>query len=223
MMVLAAAGMLIAAAPAMATHGVHGYCDADGQPVITYWPPGWEEEMRAYCNSGKVILQAKKLFAEPKENVVIVPPDDFAGWVHISLNRKNVRNPYGDVRPYIAKDSSRTLVPLRYLSEAFGAMVAWNADKREAVVEWRGRTIIVPIGHEIAVVNGKEVLVDQPAVLWNNRTMVPLRFLLEAVGATVQWDDMNSFVHITLEGAQCPPTIACSKGGGRRCQLAIRP
>jgi hypothetical protein len=27
---------------------------------------------------------------------------------------------------------------------------------------------------------------------------------MEAVGATVQWDDVNSFVYITLEGAQCP-------------------
>jgi hypothetical protein len=200
------AGILLAGVPAQATHGgVHGYCDANGSPVITYGPPGWEEEVRAYCEDGQFTLEAKKVFAEPKENVVIVPPADFARWVHISLNRKTVHNPYNDVFPYIVKSSSRTLVPLRYLSEAFGAKVDWNNDKQEAVVNWRGRTITVPIGKDIALVDGREVRLDQPGLLWKDRTMVPLRFLMEAVGATVQWDDVNEFVHMTLDGAQCAP------------------
>jgi hypothetical protein len=204
---LVAVGILLAAVPAFATHGgLHGYCDADGKPVITYGPPGWEEEIRVYCDGGQLMSQAKKLFEEPTQNIVIVPPSDFARFVNISLNRMDVRNPYDDVFPYIAKSSGRTLVPLRYLSEAFGAKVDWNNDKQEAVVNWRGRTITVPIGKDTALVDGHQVRLDQPAVLWKDRTMVPLRFLMEAVGATVEWDDVNSFVHITLDGVQCPST-----------------
>jgi hypothetical protein len=203
---LVVAGILLASVPAMANHGgVHGHCDANGNPVIDYGPPGWEEEVRAYCDHGDFTLQAKKLFESPTENVVIKRPDDFARWVNITLNGKNVRNPYDDVVPYIAKSSGRTLVPLRYVSEAFGAKVDWVNDTREAVVNWRGQAIVVPIGKGTAVVNGREVHLDQPAVLWNSRTMVPLRFLLEAVGATVAWDGVHSFVDITLDGAQCPP------------------
>jgi hypothetical protein len=203
---MVAVGILLAAVPALAAQrSLEGYCNADGNPVITYAPPGWEEKERAYCDGGQLMREAKKLFDEPNENLVIVPPDDFARWVNISLNRKTVENPYDDVFPYIAKSSGRTLVPLRYLSEAFGAKIEWNGDKQEAVVNWRGRTITVPIGKDTALVDGHEVRLDQPAVLWKDRTMVPLRFLLEALGATVQWDDVNSFVHITLDGAQCAP------------------
>jgi hypothetical protein len=105
--------------------------------------------------------------------------------------------------PYIAKSSGRTVVPLRYLSEAFGAKVDWSGQKQEAGVAWRGHTIVVPVGKDTASVDGKQVHLDQPAILWNNRTMVPLRFLMEAVGATVEWDDVNDFVHINLAGAEC--------------------
>lgn len=202
-MVLVVVGILLPSVPALA---IKGYCDANGKPVITSAPPGWEEQVVAVCEGGQLILEAKQEFEKSNGNQGIIPPDDFGRWVNISLNSDTVTNPYGDVRPYIVKSSKRTLVPLRYVSEAFGAKVDWNAEKRQASVDWRGRTIVVPVGKDTAVVNGKEVLLDQPAVLWNSRTMVPLRFLLEAVGATVEWDDVNSFVHITLESAQCPPT-----------------
>jgi hypothetical protein len=200
---LVTAGTMLAGIPAQAT-GVQGHCDANGKPVIDYMPPELADKVVPVCEGGQFIVEAKQEFAEPKENVVIKRPDNFGGWVNISLNGKNVRNPYGDVRPYIAKSSNRTVVPLRYLSEAFGAKVDWNQEKSQASVEWRGRTIVVPIGKDTALVNGQELHLDQPALLWNDRTMVPLRFLLEAVGATVKWDAVNEFVHITLEGATCP-------------------
>jgi hypothetical protein len=206
LVVLVGAGMMLAGAPALAADGsVRGYCDADGNPKITEGYPGWEQDFEAYCNHGRLTLKAKHEFPVPTDNVVIKRPEDFARWVNIDINKKTVINPYGDVVPYIAKSSQRTLVPLRYLSEAFGAQVAWNQEKWEATVVWRGKTIVVPIGKDKATVNGQEVRLDQPALLWNSRTMVPLRFLLEAVGATVTFDDVNDFVHITLEGVECPP------------------
>jgi hypothetical protein len=208
---LVMAGILLAGVPAQAEpKSVQGYCDANGKPVVTYGPPGWEERETVYCDHGVFTRAAKDLFPEPKENFVMIPPDDFAAWIHISLNRKTVRNPYNDVFPYVTKSSSRTLVPLRYLSEAFGANVDWNNDKHEAAVNWRGRTITVPIRKDTALVDGREVRLDQPALLWKDRTMVPLRFLMEAVGATVEWDAVNEFVHITLDGAQCAPNY-CSQ------------
>jgi hypothetical protein len=197
---------LVFAQPTVQATGVKGHCDANGKPVIDYMPPGLENEVVPVCEGGLFIVESKQDFEKNKGNDGIVPPDDFGQWVKISLNRETVTNPYGDVRPYVVKTTNRTLVPLRYLSEAFGATVTWNQDQWQASVEWRGRTIVVPVGKNVAVVNGKEVRLDQPAVLWNSRTMVPLRFLMEAVGATVEWDDVNSFVHITLEGAQCPAT-----------------
>lgn len=45
------------------------------------------------------------------------------------------------------------------------------------------------------IVNGKEVEFDQPPIIENNRTLVPLRAIFEALGASVGWDnDTNSII-----------------------------
>ncbi|WP_276913279.1 copper amine oxidase N-terminal domain-containing protein [Aneurinibacillus aneurinilyticus] len=57
----------------------------------------------------------------------------------------------------------------------------------------------IKIGDLIAVVNDKKVKLDQEAFMVNNRTMVPVRFGSEALGADVQWDAKNLTIHITTK------------------------
>ncbi len=54
------------------------------------------------------------------------------------------------------------------------------------------------IGKPVAYVNGTEKPLDQPPVIMNNRTMVPIRFVSEAMGANVQWNGKERTVTITL-------------------------
>ncbi len=59
-------------------------------------------------------------------------------------------------------------------------------------------TVKIYIGKPVAYVNGAEKPLDQPPVIMNNRTMVPIRFVSEAMGANVQWNGKERTVTITL-------------------------
>lgn len=108
-----------------------------------------------------------------------------------------------DVAPYIK--NSRTLVPIRFISESFGADVSWDSSKREVKIVYANKTIILTIGKPTATVNGVSVPIDKdnPKVvpeITNNRTFVPLRFISETFGANVEWDNATRKITITLGG-----------------------
>lgn len=87
------------------------------------------------------------------------------------------------------------LVPLRDVSEAAGALVQWNEAERSAVV-LRGTTkIVAEIGQSFLTVNEKQIALDTPVQLVNEKTVVPLDALNTALGIKAGWDaDANKIV-----------------------------
>lgn len=81
----------------------------------------------------------------------------------------------------------RTLVPVRAIFEAIGASVEWDAATRTATGVKGGTTVSIQIDNKTAYVNGEARTLDVPAQLINNRTMVPARFISEAMGCDVTW------------------------------------
>ena len=68
--------------------------------------------------------------------------------------------------------NSRTVVPLRAIFEVLGAKVAWD-DATRTVTANRGIVDVkLTIESDTAYVNGKEVKLDQSAVIIDGRTMV---------------------------------------------------
>lgn len=102
-----------------------------------------------------------------------------------------------DVPPTI--ESGRTLVPLRTIFEAMGATVNWNAASSTVTATKGSSTIILPVGSRAATVNGKNVSLDVPAKIVNSRTLVPLRFVSESLGAQVDWNNTERLVTITAQ------------------------
>jgi len=92
----------------------------------------------------------------------------------------------------------RTLVPLRFISEAFGCEVQWNANLRTATVILVDQTIEVPIDQNYAIINGDKTAVEVPAQLINGSTMVPLRFISENLGAKVDYDQATQSIAISM-------------------------
>ena len=91
----------------------------------------------------------------------------------------------------------RVVVPMRGIFEKLGASVEWNQEEN-MVVATRGETRIeMPIGKKTVNVGGKMVELDQPAVVVNGRAMVPLRFISEALGARVEWNEAQVLVSIS--------------------------
>ena len=85
-------------------------------------------------------------------------------------------------------EDGRTLIPVRKVSEILGAKVEWNGDTREARISMNGTTITVPLDSDEAFIDGQAYPLDVPAKLVNDRTVVPLRFIAESLGVTVDWN-----------------------------------
>ena len=91
-----------------------------------------------------------------------------------------------DQNPVIIND--RTMVPMRAIFEKLGASVSWDGETKTVTAEGSGRKIVLPVGSTVAAVNGEAVFLDSPAVIIEGRTLVPVRFVSEAMGAEVTWD-----------------------------------
>lgn len=101
-----------------------------------------------------------------------------------------------DAATYI--ENGRTMAPLRFTAESFGAQVEWTADHPLDVVITDGTTRIqLTRGDSTAYVNGKSVTLDAPPELVDNRTFVPVRFVSEALSAQVLYDAATQTVVIS--------------------------
>ena len=103
--------------------------------------------------------------------------------------------------PYITEE--RTMVPFRAIFEAVGASVMWDGDTRTVIaVKTEGdaiTTIALQIDSNLAFVNDKSVTLDVPAQIKDDFTFVPLRFVMESLGADVAWDGDAYKVTITTK------------------------
>lgn len=150
------------------------------------------------------MLKKLALFAALAAMFCVFAIPALAGWsynVDVLVNGKAVNFP--DQKPFIDDNVGRTYVPLRFVSEALGAAVTWDTATQEAVVSRNGTWVYMPVNSSEARVDTvnpqfkqkldeppnivKTVSLDAPALLVNDRTMVPLRFISEALGAKVEW------------------------------------
>lgn len=98
--------------------------------------------------------------------------------------------------PYVVGEGT-TLVPVRVISEAFGAKVDWDDDTETVSISYEDKNISLQIGNKTAVVNGKsEELLAAPELTENFHTMVPLRFISETLGAEVGYDDATEAITV---------------------------
>jgi hypothetical protein len=99
-----------------------------------------------------------------------------------------------DQPPVIIHD--RTLVPLRGIFESLGAKVIWDGNTRRVTATKGNTTIVLQIGSKTAYKNGVAINLDPEPQIVNGRTMVPVRFVSEALGADVKWDGSTRTVII---------------------------
>jgi hypothetical protein len=110
--------------------------------------------------------------------------------IRVSVDGRPVQ--FQDTGPRMV--SQRVLVPLRGVFEEMGATVNWFPLTRTVTARDNATMVELKIGEQFATVNGKQVPLDVPALILDNRTMVPMRFLSEALGAQVTWDQAQRMV-----------------------------
>jgi len=113
-----------------------------------------------------------------------------------------------DQPPIIVND--RTMVPFRAIFEAFGAEVEWNQEYRRVMAHHEQvGSVALFIGQETGFVNWVPFELDAAPFVTHDteRTLVPIRFVSESLGAAVEWDDYNRNVIITTNEMPYVPEI----------------
>ncbi|MFZ5688606.1 MAG: stalk domain-containing protein [Bacillota bacterium] len=122
-----------------------------------------------------------------------------------------------DVKPVV--EGNRVLVPLRAIFEALGAEVKWDEKTRTVTAVKGSARIQLAIGSNTALKDGARVTLDVPARIIDGRTLVPLRFVTEALGAEVEWRASTATVAITRK----TQLITITDSMGRRVQVPSPP
>ncbi|MGI6751157.1 MAG: copper amine oxidase N-terminal domain-containing protein [Anaerovoracaceae bacterium] len=103
-----------------------------------------------------------------------------------------------DVAPFI-DENSRTMIPVRFIAESLGASVNWDPKERTVTINLSDRRVVMKIGERNYTINGVGSIMDTAPIIvsgWQ-RTVVPARFVAEALGRAVEWDEVNKLILIT--------------------------
>lgn len=102
-----------------------------------------------------------------------------------------------DQAPITDNKRFRTLVPLRSVLEEMGAKIRWYDDMNYAGLTIGDYRILIKPEEEFMRVNNNTVFLSSPAIEYNNRILLPIRDVVEAVGGKVVWKENSTSVFIT--------------------------
>ncbi|MBQ3022939.1 MAG: hypothetical protein IJD91_06460 [Clostridia bacterium] len=136
----------------------------------------------------KELLEFNRTFYDYSDNLLLLKVD--------SQKAYNVTEELEipDVAPYIEND--RTMIPLRFVSEAFGAQVEWDEETYTATITSGDKVVSFKIGEKNYTANGEVKESEAEIKLVNNRTMIPLRATAEALGKKVMWYEDGRLIFI---------------------------
>lgn len=108
-----------------------------------------------------------------------------------------------DFNPSAQVVNGRTMVPIRFIveDEALQGQVNWDNKLQKITISCRGQAIELKVGSKKALADGVVKYLDVAPYVHNQRTFVPLRFISETLGATVNWDGEKQEVNIAFNQA----------------------
>lgn len=124
-------------------------------------------------------LKAECVLGNAKYNLIDLYINESSYWFN--------GNEYTLDQPPIIKNS-RTMVPLRLITEALGGEVEWYKDNTNTItIDYKNRHLELKIGSKTAKVDGKTVTTDTAPQISKSRTLVPIRFISEQMGMDVEY------------------------------------
>jgi lysophospholipase L1-like esterase len=120
----------------------------------------------------------------------------------IILDGENLDFP---IEPFITEGT--TFVPMRSIFEALGASVEWNGDTSTVTSRKNDTEVNITIGSTSVYKNGEEEILKAAPMIIEDHTMVPLRFISESFGCTVDWDGDTQTITIVSENPLINSTV----------------
>jgi|GEM_PF-7131624 len=106
-----------------------------------------------------------------------------------------------DADPVIV--NNRVLIPIRVVTESLGGTVNWNAKTKNVTIQLKSRDqskqvkkFDFTIGSKLSKINGIEKSMDVAPIIINNRTYIPIRFLVENANYNIRWDAERKTVEL---------------------------
>ena len=112
--------------------------------------------------------------------------------VHINVDGKELLPK--DMPAVIVEE--RTLLPMRLIAQELGCQVTWNEETQQIFLVTDKDALVFSIGEKTGYRNGQEFTMDVPPMIINDRTMMPVRALADALELSVTWDEPTRTVHI---------------------------
>jgi len=109
---------------------------------------------------------------------------------------------FADQGPVII--DGRTLVPAGSVFVVLGFTPTWDSETRTATLTRSDYVVVITIDSATFTTNGIEFELDVPAQIINDRTMLPIRAVLQTVGYELDWDSTNRTVVITSAQEEAP-------------------
>lgn len=116
-------------------------------------------------------------------------PNAYVGNTITKMDKEN-----DNVVPLIIND--RTLVPVRFIAESLGMEVSYDSNERRVGLTGNGYKVNMTLDSNEYTVNDVKFEMDVPAQSIQDRTMVPLRAMAEAIGMNVEWNKENGLIYI---------------------------
>lgn len=129
---------------------------------------------------------------------IIPPMNAYASEININIDNQPVRFAQNTGKPFVDQ-ANRTQVPFRLTMESFGCLVSWDSANQTAIAEKDGTVVKVSIGESYIVKNGQQIASDTEALIKDNLTYLPIRAVLEAFGASVDWDPNTQSVIVSTD------------------------
>lgn len=123
--------------------------------------------------------------------------------IRTTVNGELVNFP--DVQPMMV--NNHVMVPVRGVFEHMNATLDWVESTRTITAMHKGDTIKLQLNYKDALINGKPIPIDTPAIMVGGRVLVPLRFLGEAMNSSVEWLGDTRTVEIKTAPNYIPPAV----------------
>ncbi|PYG88847.1 N-acetylmuramoyl-L-alanine amidase [Ruminiclostridium sufflavum DSM 19573] len=116
--------------------------------------------------------------------------------INVIVNEKKINFP--DAQPFI-DSNNRTQTPVKFIAEELGADVSWNGEEKKATFVMGDITLVLYIGDINYTINGQVRQMDTSALLKDDRTYVPAKYVAEAFGAEVRWESSSKTVYVNMD------------------------
>lgn len=142
----------------------------------------------SFDKNNNTYQQLKKMY-NPQVVLQINSPYVYINSISTLLDNSNM-----NVTPILIGDS--TYIPVRTLAEIYGASVEWDGTRNRVTIYYKNKTIVLTIDDNNIMHNNKQRTISNKPVIYEGRTLLPLRDVMELLGKQVDWKDETKQITI---------------------------